>query len=115
MEPEQVVLEVLERLHASDPSVGDLYHEDAVRYGHDGTVMRGRAEIQGFYESLFPRKPPLPEVQALFSDTSFVGALIRLPSDTDPPYEYVDLFEVKDGLVRSIRVLLPKAIPARDT
>jgi hypothetical protein len=113
MEPEQVVLEVLERLHASDPSVADLFHEDAIRYGHDGTVMRGRAEIQAFYESLFPREPPLPELRALFSHAPFVGALLRLPGDTDPPYEYVDLFEVDGGLVRSIRVLQPKAIHSR--
>ena len=33
MEREQVVLAVLERLHASDPAATDLYHEDAVRYG----------------------------------------------------------------------------------
>ena len=113
MEPEQVVLEVLERLHASDPSVADLYHEDAVRYGHDGAVMRGRAEIRAFYESLFPRTPPLPEVRALFSQPPYVGALIRLPGDVDPPYEYVDLFEVEDGLVRSIRVLPPWALHSR--
>ena len=113
MEPEQVVLEVLARLHASDPRVADLYHEDAVRYGHDGVVMRGRVEIRAFYESLFPRSPPLPEVRALFAHAPFVGALIRLPRGTDPPYEYVDLFEVEDGLVRSIRVLQPKAIHSR--
>ena len=59
------MLEVLARLHASDPSVADLYHEDAVRYGHDGVVMRGRVEIRAFYESLFPRTPPLPEIRAL--------------------------------------------------
>jgi hypothetical protein len=113
MEPEEVVLEVLARLHASDPRVADLYHEDAVRYGHDGTVMRGRNAIREFYESLFPRRPPLPEVRALFAHAPFVGVLIRLPGATDPPYEYVDLFEVVDGLVRTIRVLLPKAIPER--
>ena len=73
--------------------------------------MRGREEIRAFYESLFPRTPPLPELRALFSHPPFVGALIRLPGDTDAPYEYVDLFEIEDGLVRSIRVLVPKAVP----
>jgi hypothetical protein len=113
MDPEQVVIEVLERLHASDPSVGDLYHDDAVRYGQDGTVMHGRAETMAFYETLFPRTPPFPEVRALFSHAPFVGALIRLPGDADPPFEYIDLFEIEDGLVRSIRVLRPTPVPER--
>lgn len=107
------MLEVLHRLHESDPTVGELYHEDAVRFGHDGTVMRGRTEIMEFYRSLFPRTPPVPELLGLYVHPPFVGALMRLSGDAAPPVSYVDLFEVEGGLVRSVRVLLASDRGAR--
>jgi len=107
MTPEEVVREVLDRIHASDPSVRDLYAEDAVRYGQDGRVMHGRAAIGEFYESLFPSRTPHPVLETCLLHPPFVAALIRLPGDADPPVRYIDLFEVEDGLVQSVRVLMP--------
>ncbi len=110
MTPEEIVREVLDRVHASDPTVGDLYAHDAVRYGHDGRVMHGRAEIAAFYESLFPTSAPHPELETLLVNPPFVAALIRLPGHEEPPVRYVDLFEIGDGEICSLRVLMPPSL-----
>ncbi len=105
MMPDEVVREVFTRLHASDPSVRELYHPAAVRYGQDGTVHHGRDEIGAFYESLFPMRSH-PDVVSVFVAEPWVATLMRRQSD-EGPVDYLDLFEVENGLVRSIRVLLP--------
>jgi hypothetical protein len=105
MEPRELVQEVFNRLHASDPTVSELYAEDAVRYGHDGRIHRGRAEIDAFYRSLFPREPPFPELECWLIQLPYVGALLRMPGQEGPEGLYMDLFEVADGAIRSIRVL----------
>jgi hypothetical protein len=111
MVPEDIVRTVLERVHASDPSVSALYAEDAVRYGHDGWVQQGRAAIAEFYESLFPTSPPYPEVDGMFVHPPFVGALMRLPEPHQGQGRVINLFEIVDGSIRSLRVLLEQPSP----
>jgi hypothetical protein len=110
LSPEEIVREVLDRVHASDERVGELYAEDAVRYGHDGRVMQGRAEIAVFYRSIFPTSAPHPELESLLVNPPYVAALIRLPGHEDAPVRYVDLFEIRDGAIQSLRVLMPPAL-----
>jgi hypothetical protein len=106
MNAEEVVRAVFERVHASDPTVSDLYAEDAVRYGHDGLVQRGRTAIGEFYRAWFPSKPPYPEVESLLTSPPYIAALLRLPEREGRPGWCVDLFEVEDGEIRTLRVLL---------
>jgi hypothetical protein len=106
MEAEEIVRAVFDRVHASDPTVSDLYSSDAVRYGHDGQVQRGRAAIAAFYQSWFPARPPFPEIECLLVNLPYVGALLRLPEREGQPRWCLDLFEVEAGAIRSLRVML---------
>jgi hypothetical protein len=106
MEAEEIVRAVFARVHASDPAVSDLYSSDAVRYGHDGRVQRGRAAIAEFYQSWFPARPPFPEIECLLVNLPYVGALLRLPEREGQPRWCLDLFEVEGGSIRSLRVML---------
>lgn len=107
MSPEDVVHAVFQRVQAADPSVSELFAEDAVRYGHDGQVQRGRAAIAELYRSRFGNPPPPPqEVLPLLVHLPFVGALVRLPEDVGLGEFCLDLFEIEDGQIRSLRVLL---------
>jgi hypothetical protein len=109
--PEEIVRAVFDRVHASNPTVSDLYAEDAVRYGHDGQVQHGRAAIAEFYESRFPTAPPYPELAGMFVQLPYVAVLLRFPEHDTSLGGVIDLFEVDDGAIRSLRVLLER----RDT
>ena len=106
---EGVVRELFDRVHASDLSVVELFHEDAVRYGHDGRIQRGRAEIADFYASIFPSSHPQPEIEYLVHEP-FVGALLTLPENEQGLRHVIDLFEVEDGAIRSLRILMPGGV-----
>jgi hypothetical protein len=105
---EEIVRSVFDRVHASDASVADLYAEDAVRIDQNGHRFVGREEIRRFYESIFPTSIPHPELEYLFVNPPFVGALLRLPVRAGASgSRYLDLFEVEAGLIRSLRVMFP--------
>ena len=105
MDPEDLVRTVFERVHASDPAVGDLYAEDAIRVDQYGQRYEGRAAITGFYESIFPTSSPHPQLECLFVTPPLVGALLRLPGKDGTAGLYLDLFELKDGLIHSLWVM----------
>jgi hypothetical protein len=106
VEAEELVRAVFDRVHASDPTVSDLYSSDAVRYGHDGRVQRGRPAIAEFYQSWFPARPPFPEIECLLANLPYVGALLRLPEREGRARWCLDLFEIEDGAICSLRVML---------
>jgi ketosteroid isomerase-like protein len=103
--PEDVVRSVFERVHASDPAVGDLYAEDAVRIDQHGQRYEGRPAIREFYTSIFPTSEPHPKLEAMFVNLPLVGALLRLPGRPGSAGLYLDLFQVEDGLIRSLWVM----------
>jgi len=105
LDPEDLVRAVFERVHASDPAVGELYAEDAVRLDQYGQRYEGRVAITQFYESIFPTSSPHPELECLFVNLPLVGALLRLPGKDGAAGLYLDLFEVKDGLISSLWVM----------
>jgi hypothetical protein len=115
MTPEEVVRAVFDRVHASDPTVSDLYAENAMRVAHDGR-QDGRAAIARFYERRFPMQPPFPEIDGVFANPPFVAVLLRLPEsngqESNGPERdgtrprVLDLFEVEAGEIRSLHVLL---------
>jgi ketosteroid isomerase-like protein len=109
LEPEDLVRTVFERVHASDPTVGDLYAEDAVRIDQYGQRYEGRTAITRFYESIFPTSSPHPELECLFVNLPMVGALLRLPGRDGPGGLYLDLFEVREGLIRCLWVMFQPA------
>ena len=109
MDPEQLVRTVFDRVHASDPSVRDLYATDAVRIDQHGTRYEGRAAIGDFYESIFPTPTPHPELEHLLVSPPMVAAILRLPGRNGPGSRYLDLFEVEGDQILSVRVMFPKS------
>jgi hypothetical protein len=103
MSPQELVLEVFERVHASDPTVSDLYAEDATRTARDGR-QEGRAAIARFYDSMFPTAPPYPQIDGVFATPPFVGVLLRLPEREGRVGRVLDLFEVRNGAIQSLWV-----------
>lgn len=107
MGSEELVRQVFERVHASDPAVSDLYADDAVRIDQEGRRYEGRPAIAQFYESIMPTSPPHPVLEHIFVNPPFVGALLRLPERNGIARHYLDLFEVDNGAIRSLRVMFP--------
>jgi ketosteroid isomerase-like protein len=105
MKPEDLVRELFERVHASDPGVRDLYAEDAVRVDRHGRRFEGRDAIGRFYQSIFPTSPPYPTLEHVYVNLPFVAALLRLPERDGIGGVYVDLFEIEGGEIRSLRVM----------
>jgi len=107
MQPEDLVRLVRKRIHASDPSVRELFAQDAVRIDAQGKRYEGRDAIGRFYESIFPIPRPYAQLEHLFANPPFVAAQLRLPERDGASGEcYLDLFEVRDGAIHSVRVML---------
>jgi hypothetical protein len=111
MSPEAIVRAVFDRVHASDPTVADLYAEDAVRIDQVGRRFEGRAAISGFYTSIFPTPAPHPVLEQLFVNQPFVAALLRRPGVAGEGARYLDLFEVQSGLIQTLWVMFEPAGP----
>jgi hypothetical protein len=109
LDPEDLVRAVFERVHASDPTVGDLYAEDGVRIDQHGKRYEGRAAITRFYESIFPTSSPHPELECVFVNLPMVAALLRLPGQDGPGGLYLDLFEVREDLIHCLWVMFQPA------
>ena len=77
-------------------------------YGTDtmGSYSEGAPLIGEFYQARFPSKPPHPEIECLLASPPYIAALLRLPEREGRRGWCVDLFEVEDGAIRTLRVLL---------
>jgi hypothetical protein len=89
-------------MQARDPSVADLFHEDASLIGL-GRVTSGKAAIREFYESTIQRAGPSPTVIGdLLVSGPRVAAEIDISLSDTTSVHVVDLFVVEDGLIRSL-------------
>jgi hypothetical protein len=111
LNPEEIVRAVFDRIHASDPSVADLFADDAVRVDQTGQRFEGRAAISAFYNSIFPTQAPHPHLEHVFVNLPYVVALLRRPGVDGYGARYIDLFEVDGALIRSIWVLFEPTPP----
>ena len=100
-----LVKEFFDRVHAGDLSVCELYAPDGMRIDHEGREFRGRESIRGVYAGMFPLPPTHPEVAALHRNPPFLAAVMRFPGRSGEGSQYIDLFEIEDGLIRTLRVL----------
>ena len=101
-DPRSVVLEYFRRVKAADPSLADLFHEDARLVGL-GTVTEGRAAIAAFYAGATDRAAPSPRLLApLLVDGPRVAAEIAIDLADGARLHVMDLFEIHDGLVASL-------------
>ena len=85
-----------------DPGVAALFHEDARLVGL-GTIVSGRPAIAEFYAHSIRNASPAPRAAApLAVEGNRVLAEVYIDLANGITMHVVDLFEVDDGLIRSL-------------
>ena len=100
-----VAREYFARMQAGDPSVVELFTEDAELIGL-GTRVVGLAAVGEFYEGTMRDAGPVPEVLAFAADGDVVFAEIMIAVAGTEPIHVVDRFEVDAGRIRSLTYFL---------
>ena len=103
-----VATEYFVRMRAGDPSVVDLFSDDAELIGL-GDRVTGIAAVREFYERTIRDAGPVPEVLVIAAegDVAFAEILIAVPGID--PIHVVDRFETRDGRIRSLTYFLADA------
>ena len=108
MEPEEVVRALFAGVAGQDLSIVELFAPDAVldvddepRVGHD--------QIRRFYAGAFEHAVR-PEVEAIFARPPQYAALLRVTTPSGD-VRVLDLLEIVDSRIRTLRVLRPPATP----
>jgi hypothetical protein len=116
MTPEEIVTSVFARVRGRDITVADLYAEDARLTSGDGTVHQGRDAIREFYREVITVRKPNPQVAGLFVNLPTVAAVIQAGT-TNGIASAVDVFQVRDGAIREMRICVgsPARSDARQT
>lgn len=98
----EVVKTYFGRMVGRDPSVAELFHEDARLIGL-GRVVSGKPAIREFYKGAIEGASPTPSlVGGLLASGSRVAAEINIALATGAVMHVVDLFVVEDGQIRSL-------------
>ena len=85
-----------------DPNVAELFHHDAQLIGL-GTVVTGRPAIADFYSHSIRNASPAPRAAGpLAVEGNRVLAEVYIDLANGITMHVVDLFEVDDGLIRSL-------------
>jgi len=105
-DPSIVVSEYFSRMRAGDPSVVELFHDDATLVGL-GTTRTGKAAIREFYEGVIERAGPTPRAAGpLLANGARVAAEIYIDLSADVSVHAVDIFVVEGGRIRSLTYFL---------
>jgi hypothetical protein len=97
------VREVFSRVRNADPTVADLYTEDAIiLYGQNGRAV-GREEIRAFYVRAFEAIFPQPQVEAVLEDPPRFVAIVDVPT-RDRHHRALDLFELDGDGIRRLEI-----------
>lgn len=105
-QPAEVVRSYFERMCARDPSVVDLFHDDASLVGLGG-VRSGKAAIGEFYEGSIQGASPSPTLTGeLLVCGPRVAAEIEISLSNGSSVHAVDLFVVEGGLIRCLTYFL---------
>jgi hypothetical protein len=105
-EPTAIVLAYFERMRARDPSVVELFHEDARLVGL-GKVTQGRPAIEAFYRHVIETAGPTPRIVGdplAAGPRVAVEIVIELAGGAS--VHAIDLFVVEDGRIRSLSYFL---------
>jgi hypothetical protein len=106
--PQQVVNEYFSRMRHSDFAVAELFAEDAVLIGM-GEPICGKDAVAAFYRDSISRAAPSPDPLLVFSDGPNVAAEIRITIADGTELHVLDIFEVRDGLIHSLKYFLNAA------
>jgi hypothetical protein len=105
-DPASIVTEYFSRMQARDPSVVDLFDDDACLVGL-GSKRSGRDAIREFYHNIIDRAAPSPRrVGELLVEGSRVAAEIYIDLPNGSTVHAVDLFHIERGRIRSLTYFL---------
>lgn len=104
MSAEELARTYFERMQAGDPSVVELFADDAVLVGL-GRRVEGIDAVRAFYERSIAEAGPQPRVELLVGDGDRALAEIRITL-RDGELHVVDLFEARDGRIASLTYFL---------
>jgi hypothetical protein len=102
---EEMVREVFRRVRNADTRVAELYCSNATLYER-GNVHRGRSAIREFYENVFRIDGSQPVVRGVWAAKSLHSALLEVVRADGSVAHAIDLFDVCDSGIRSMRILL---------
>jgi ketosteroid isomerase-like protein len=102
---EEMVREVFRRVRNADARVAELYCPDAALHER-GNVHRGRPAIREFYENVFRMHGSQPVVRGVWAAESLHSALLEVVRADGSVAHAIDLFDVCDSGIRSMRTLL---------
>ena len=106
MEPEAVIRTLFARVRAGDIAVAELFADDAV-FEPGPELLVGRDAIRRYYTRAFESKIQ-PQIEELFALPPRYAALLRVATPMGE-VRVLDVFEVEDGTIRSLRVLRREA------
>jgi hypothetical protein len=105
-DPAATVSEYFARMRARDPSVVELFHDDASLIGL-GKVTQGRLAIHEFYSHVIETAGPTPQIVGeLLAAGSRVAVEIVIALAGGASVHAIDLFVVEDGRIRSLTYFL---------
>jgi hypothetical protein len=97
-----MVRTVFARVRACDPTVSDLYADDATIRSADG-LFEGRQAIARFYDRV--RAPGVqPQVEDLFVNLPLVVAVLNVTTSDGAVVRVADVFEVGEDAIRSLQI-----------
>jgi hypothetical protein len=100
-----IVREVFARVRRADPSVADLFAEDAVITIPGAAPIVGRDAIRAHYERVFANLAPQPQVTVLLAEPPhYVGVIDVVTTDAPGGSRAVDLFDVGEDGIRSLAI-----------
>ena len=106
IDPASVASEYFSRMRASDESVVELFHDDAMLIGL-GTTRAGKDEISEFYRGVIERAGPTPRSAGpLLVNGPRVAAEVYIDLSDGGSVHAVDIFVVEDGRIRSLTYFL---------
>jgi hypothetical protein len=103
MSPEEIVKTVFKRVRTRDRSLSELFAADATLVA-PGNRLEGREAIADFYEGVFRADRVVPEIEELFVSPPVVAALLRVTISDTEVLRVLDVFEIEDDTIRSMRV-----------
>ncbi|MBW2316056.1 MAG: nuclear transport factor 2 family protein [Deltaproteobacteria bacterium] len=105
-EPAAVVQRYFDRMRSRDPSVVDLFHDDASLIGL-GSVRSGKDAIREFYEGSIRGASPTPTlIGEILAAGDRVAAEVTIELSNGALIHAVDIFVVEQGRIRTLTYFL---------
>jgi hypothetical protein len=100
----ELVQEVFARVRRADPSVADLFSNDAVISGQAGLEVVGRDAVRSHYERMINLHGPQPQIELIVADHPHYVAVVNVGLRDGNANRAVDLFEIKGAEISRLEI-----------